>query len=81
MRPEAVHTSLALPPDISPGPSGRRYFARLARQIAEARKVGQVWMVPVDAWLRFRSPPKAPANDQGMAPTDDELRALIARYA
>lgn len=74
------YTSHDLPPDIRPGPSARRMFARLARQVPGARKLGAVWVVPSDAWEAFRSKGKPVASGQGF-PSDAEFLAQIKRYA
>lgn len=45
------YSSRNLPPDMR----SRDRFRRVAKRIPEARRVGQTWTVPRDAWRRFRT--------------------------
>jgi hypothetical protein len=67
----AVYSTRALPPDIR----SRDRFNRLARHVPGARKVGRVWVVPVDAWHAFRSGSGPVSATSGAA-----VASILARY-
>lgn len=70
---EGVWSSIVLPPDCQ----NRRYFTRLAKQVPGAHMCGAIWIVPRDAWARFRAPAEQRAT--GRMPTDAELLEAIRK--
>lgn len=69
------YSSRNLPPDMR----SRDRFRRVAKRIPEARRVGQTWTVPRDAWRRFRTSrtgehakpaPVLPAYDDLLTPAE-----------
>lgn len=67
------YSSHALPPDVK----DRSAFARHCREIAEAERIGKVWVCSRDAWARHRG---GGASQPATVPLDEgESAESIAR--
>ena len=82
------YSSRNLPPDMR----SRDRFRRVAKRIPEARRVGQTWTVPRDAWRAFRTKrvgeqaaraavPAPPAYDDLFTPAEALAAAGSRRIA